>query len=141
MGLRALALEQAGERGSRALLREAADTARSLGLVRTLPDAHPALASLLRETAPWSGAGLPVQAPAPTPAAPAARVSASQALTPKEREVLALLAGNLTNREIGLALAVSAETVKWHVKNLLLKLNATTRRQVVQRARMLGMLE
>lgn len=141
MGLRALALEQAGERGSRTLLREAADTARSLGLVRTLPDAHPALASLLRETVAWSGPGLPVQAPAPPPAAPAARLPASQALTPKEREVLALLAGNLTNREIGLALAVSAETVKWHVKNLLLKLNATTRRQVVQRARMLGMLE
>ena len=62
------------------------------------------------------------------------------ALTPKEREVLELLARNLSNKEIGLAMQVGEETVKWHVKNLFAKLDAGTRKQVVSRARILGLL-
>ena len=60
------------------------------------------------------------------------------ALTPKEREVLELLARNLSNKEIGLAMQVGEETIKWHMKNLFAKLDAGTRKQVVQRARILG---
>ena len=56
-------------------------------------------------------------------------------LTPKEREVLELLARNLSNKEIGLAMQVGEETIKWHMKNLFAKLDAGTRKQVVQRAR------
>jgi LuxR family maltose regulon positive regulatory protein len=140
LGLRALALERCGEH-ARPLLREAVDTAHSLGLVRVLIDAHPELGALAHEASAWDGP--PARAPAPTaPSAPAGvRPAGSQALTPKEREVLALLARHLSNREIALALAVSTETVKWHVKNLLLKLSASTRRQIVQRARMLGLLD
>ena len=63
------------------------------------------------------------------------------ALTPKEREVLELLARNLSNKEIGLAMQVGEETIKWHMKNLFAKLDAGTRKQVVQRARILGLLE
>jgi LuxR family maltose regulon positive regulatory protein len=63
------------------------------------------------------------------------------ALTPKEREVLALLARNLTNKEIGLAMDVSEQAIKWHIKNLFEKLRAGSRKQVVQRARILGMLQ
>ena len=63
------------------------------------------------------------------------------ALTPKEREVLELLARNLSNKEIGLAMQVGEETIKWHVKNLFAKLDAGTRKQVVQRARILGLLD
>jgi LuxR family maltose regulon positive regulatory protein len=62
------------------------------------------------------------------------------ALTPKEREVLVLLARSLSNKEIGLAMQVGAETIKWHVKNLFTKLDAGTRKQVVQRASLLGLL-
>jgi diaminopimelate decarboxylase len=46
------------------------------------------------------------------------------ALTPKEREVLELLARNLSNKEIGLAMQVGEETIKWHMKNLFAKLDA-----------------
>ena len=53
------------------------------------------------------------------------------ALTPKEREVLELLARNLSNKEIGLAMQVGEETIKWHMKNLFAKLDAGTRKQVV----------
>ncbi len=45
-------------------------------------------------------------------------------LTPKEREVMELLARNLSNKEIGRAMQVGETTVKWHVKNLLAKLDA-----------------
>jgi len=62
------------------------------------------------------------------------------ALTPKEREVLVLLARSLSNKEIGLAMQVGAETIKWHVKNLFTKLDAGTRKLVVQRASLLGLL-
>ena len=35
---------------------------------------------------------------------------------------------------------VGEETIKWHVKNLFFKLNATSRKHVVLRARILGFL-
>ncbi len=80
---------------------------------------------------------------APPAAAEAARLRStpSMALTPKEREVLELLARNLSNKEIGLAMQVGEETIKWHMKNLFAKLDAGTRKQVVQRARILGLLD
>jgi LuxR family maltose regulon positive regulatory protein len=68
------------------------------------------------------------------------RSTPSLALTPKEREVLELLARNLTNKEIGLALQAGEQTIKWHVKNIFAKLDASTRKQVVLRARILGLL-
>ena len=77
------------------------------------------------------------------PAADAARLRLppSKALTPKEREVLELLTRNLSNKEIGLAMQVGEATIKWHMKNLFAKLDAGTRKQVVQRVRILGLLE
>jgi LuxR family transcriptional regulator, maltose regulon positive regulatory protein len=35
---------------------------------------------------------------------------------------------------------VGEETIKWHMKNLFAKLDAGTRKQVVSRARILGLL-
>ena len=68
------------------------------------------------------------------------RATPSMALTPKEREVLELLARNLSNKEIALAMQVG-KTIKWHLKNLFGKLAAGTRKQVVRRAELLGLLE
>ena len=62
-------------------------------------------------------------------------------LTPKEREVMELLAHNLSNKEIGRAMQVGETTIKWHVKNLFAKLDAGTRKQVVLRARILGLIK
>ncbi|MBT9492736.1 MAG: hypothetical protein IV107_10385 [Paucibacter sp.] len=61
-------------------------------------------------------------------------------LTPKEREILALLARNYSNKEIANALMVSSETVKWHLKALYSKLEAASRKHAVTRARTMGML-
>jgi DNA-binding NarL/FixJ family response regulator len=51
----------------------------------------------------------------------------NKGLTPRENEVLKQLALGLSNREIGLALGISYETVKEHVQHLLRKLSMNDR--------------
>ncbi len=55
------------------------------------------------------------------------------ALTPRELEVLSLLARGRTNLAIARALMVREGTVKYHVKNILRKLGATSRADAVSR--------
>jgi DNA-binding NarL/FixJ family response regulator len=56
---------------------------------------------------------------------------ALQALSPREREVLELMADGLTNGEIADTLVVSLATVKTHVRSVLAKLDARDRVQAV----------
>jgi DNA-binding NarL/FixJ family response regulator len=48
-------------------------------------------------------------------------------LTPRERQVLALIATGMTNRAIATALAISDRTVDRHVSNILSKLDLPSR--------------
>ena len=57
--------------------------------------------------------------------------SGDEDLTPREREVLRLVADGLANRAIGERLAISEGTVKNHVKRILAKLGATDRTHAV----------
>jgi DNA-binding CsgD family transcriptional regulator len=68
----------------------------------------------------------------PRPAADAQR-RLVESLTPRELEVLRLLARGHTNRAIATALMVREGTVKYHVKNILRKLGATSRTDAVSR--------
>jgi len=52
-------------------------------------------------------------------------------LTPRERELLAALAGGLTNQQIAAQLDISLNTVKFHLKNLYDKLGVGNRAQAV----------
>ena len=78
---------------------------------------HPAVAArLMEEVAAGGGPGTPDN------------------LTPREREVVALIARGLSNKRIALELGISEKTVKTHVSSILGKLGLTDRTQVALHA-------
>jgi DNA-binding NarL/FixJ family response regulator len=72
-----------------------------------------------------------VRAPAAAPAGPA---TADDDLTPREAEVLRLIAAGKSNREIARALFVSEATVKTHVNRIFAKTGSRNRGQAVHYA-------
>jgi DNA-binding NarL/FixJ family response regulator len=75
-----------------------------------------------------------VARPEPVPQAPGtspASVPQLRKITPRERQVLVLVAEGLSNAEIGQRLHISQGTAKTHVANLLTKLDARDRVQLV----------
>jgi DNA-binding CsgD family transcriptional regulator len=76
--------------------------------------------------------------PVPPPGNPAA--VASLGLTPREVEVLGLLAAGKANKEIARALGVSPNTVKTHLARLYEKLGASSRTAAIAEARALGII-
>ena len=75
-------------------------------------------------------------------AAQAARQQAGtvERLTERERAILALLPGPLSQREIAAALFVTPNTLKSHLRAVYRKLGAVSRNEAVVRARSLGLL-
>jgi two-component system, NarL family, response regulator LiaR len=61
-------------------------------------------------------------------------------ITPREYEVLTLVAQGLSNREIADHMFVSLNTVKTHTSNVFSKLDAQRRTQAVSKAKALGLL-
>lgn len=61
-------------------------------------------------------------------------------LTSREIEIVRLLARGLTNREIGHASFISESTVKFHLRNIMSKLDVRRRAEVVYAATRLGVL-
>lgn len=68
-------------------------------------------------------------------------VAGAPALTPREREVLGLVAQGMTNAEIATALVVGVETVRTHVASVLAKLQARDRTQAVVLGYRAGLVE
>lgn len=62
-------------------------------------------------------------------------------ITPREFEVLELIAQGLSNQEIANRLFISLNTVKTHTSNVLSKLDAQRRTQAIQKAKALGLLQ
>ncbi|WP_371479434.1 AAA family ATPase [Kitasatospora sp. NBC_00315] len=120
--LRAAETEAVGGRREAAadLLREAAELARVRG------DRH-----LLGEIASLADrAGVTLTAPGERPeraAAPAPGAAEALGLTPRERDVLRLLARGRTNRQIAEELFISPKTASVHVSNILAKLSVAGR--------------
>jgi two-component system nitrate/nitrite response regulator NarL len=67
-------------------------------------------------------------------------MSSAEVLTPREQEVLLLLAEGLPNKTIADRLHISEHTVKFHVNAILSKLGAQSRTEAVVRATRLGLL-
>jgi ATP/maltotriose-dependent transcriptional regulator MalT len=107
-------------------------------------DEAAAVADLARATAQRLGARpLLVELQALHLAVPSPRTHATRtddALTAREREVLALVAEGRSNSEIGRQLFISAKTVSVHVSNMLAKLGAGGRTEAVAVARRRGLL-
>jgi len=72
--------------------------------------------------------------PASAPADPQAP------LTPREREVLELMAEGASNKMIARALGISVHTAKFHVGSVIDKLDATGRTDAVAQAARLGVI-
>ena len=72
------------------------------------------------------------------PARSEADQSALEALTPREREVFALLPAGLSNNELGHKLGIAPGTAKTHVERILNKLGVKDRTQAAVRAVELG---
>lgn len=89
--------------------------------------------------------GLTVTEPGWLNAAPAgASVEAGKAvddnLTPREHEVLVLLAEGLSNKQIAAKLSISEHTAKFHVNSILQKMDAQKRVEAVVRAARRGLI-
>ena len=144
--LEALADWRRGERaGAMTSLEHALRLAEPEGYVRLFADLGLPMARLLQEARSRSvmpeyvdsllaAFGADLEHPAP------AQVALPEPLTPREEEVLGLIAAGLTNREIAEQLVVSPETVKKHTGNIYGKLGVSNRTQAVARARELDLL-
>jgi DNA-binding CsgD family transcriptional regulator len=72
---------------------------------------------------------------------PTRGTAASDALTPREQEILGLVAEGRSNGEIGRQLFISTKTVSVHVSNILAKLGAAGRTEAAAIARRRGLLD
>jgi DNA-binding NarL/FixJ family response regulator len=73
-------------------------------------------------------------------ASPPSVSSDRPALTDRERDILALLADGLGNKQIAARLGISTSTVKTHLELLFEKLDATSRTEALATAVRLGLL-
>lgn len=89
---------------------------------------HAAVEGLLAVHPDFAGAIAPAT-PAASPRSDDPRPG--QALTPREVEVLRMLAEGVGNKAIAVRLGISDHTVKFHISSILAKLNATTRTEAV----------
>ena len=87
----------------------------------------------------WVGMRLTPQSAAAT-FKPNEKAIASLGLTPRELEILGLLAKGESNKEIARSLGVSPNTIKTHIANLYMKLEVTGRGKAVEAARALAVI-
>jgi DNA-binding NarL/FixJ family response regulator len=79
------------------------------------------------------------QVSSPAPESPHSRRESFEELTPRELEVLSLIARGLRNREIAARLVISERTVGNHISNIFSKLQVADRAQAIVRARQAGL--
>jgi len=146
--LEALALHELGQADlALAALEQALAAAEPEGYVRIFVDHGPPLARLLyqaieRGIARAYAGRLLAAGPAPDAAPPAAgsRPPLIEPLTPREVEVLQLIAAGRSNQEIAVALGITPGTAKVHTHRIYGKLGVRSRVQAARQAQLLGIL-
>jgi DNA-binding NarL/FixJ family response regulator len=93
--------------------------------------AHGDRSAAARPTQPVAGAASRFSAAAGTEPAATPSVELPDGLTSREAEVLGLIAGGLSNREIAATLYVTEATVKTHINRIFAKTGARRRAQLV----------
>lgn len=73
--------------------------------------------------------------------ADAGKAQGQESLSERELEIVKALASAMPNKRIALALGISPETVKWHLKNIYSKLDVQGRDGAIAKARNLGWLD
>jgi DNA-binding NarL/FixJ family response regulator len=81
-----------------------------------------------------------VQPPGKPKAPTRAEAARGAELTPREHEILSLIAEGLTNREIAQRFTLSPRTVETHVERVLAKLGANSRTRAVATAMRTGLI-
>lgn len=123
--------------GAAGYLLKSAEPHELLDAVRRVADGDGVLApEVTRRVIRALAATVPASSPPPGPAP--ATDTRVEALTPRERDVLAALGRGLTNQQIATELFVSAATAKTHVSRVLMKLGVTSRVQAALVARDVG---
>jgi DNA-binding NarL/FixJ family response regulator len=108
-------------------LRLLASLARQQGDADAARQADAERAAIVERIGPEALAMVWAQGP---PGAPLPQAADDGPLTPREREVAALIVGGLSNRQIAESLVISERTVENHVSNILARLDVDTRAQV-----------
>ncbi len=149
--LRALLLDRLGRRGpALQAMRDALQLGHRHGLVRTLLDMGSSEVLALAEASVGApGAQDPIlafyvdhlrQQSLRHQAAPLAGAAPCEPLSERELEVLRALAQSMSNKRIAMALGISPETVKWHLRSVYAKLGVAGRDDAVARARGMGLV-
>ena len=73
-------------------------------------------------------------------AIPSARIKLDFGLTRRQQQLVPLLSQGLTNKEIGSHLNISEQTVKNHIHEIMRRMGANNRLQVIDQARLWGAL-
>lgn len=68
------------------------------------------------------------------------RIEEIPALTPSENDVIKLMCDGKSNADIADFLGISLSTVKFHVSNIFMKLNAKNRHEAIKIAAELGII-
>lgn len=137
-------------------LARAVGTGQPLGLARTFIDEGPRVGELLAGLAasqrldaalrPYLDELLgrfgPVETGLQDAARPAQRTeTAAVGLTPREIEILGLVAKAMSSKRIAQTLNITPETVKWNIRNVLAKLRMSSRYDALTWARQQGLIE
>lgn len=120
--------------------REQARRARASGAMAVLPRGVDAAALGAAVSAVLEGLAVSDPSLEPSPSAMPRRDEAEENLTPRELEVLGLVAEGLSNKAVAARLGIRESTVKDHVNSILEKLGAQSRTEAVTLALRRGLI-